>query len=72
VTLRASHLWYSHYSEYQELLYQIIKQKHESSMGYRKIAQWLNENETVIKFYDELGYAEETVYYCGKRLIEDQ
>ena len=44
MTLRAFHLWYSHYSEYQELLYQIIKQKHESSMGYRKIAQWLNEN----------------------------
>ena len=30
------------------------------------------ENEAVIKFYDKLGYAEETVYYCGKRLIEDQ
>ena len=30
------------------------------------------ENEAVIKFYDKLGYAEETVCYCGKRLIEDQ
>ena len=29
MTLRASHLWYSHYSEYQELLYQIIKQKND-------------------------------------------
>jgi ribosomal protein S18 acetylase RimI-like enzyme len=29
------------------------------------------ENEAVIKFHDKLGYAEETVYYCGERLIED-
>jgi hypothetical protein len=29
-------------------------------------------NEAVIKFYDKLGYAEVTVCYCGKRLIEDQ
>ena len=39
-----SHFWYLQYSEYQELLYSIIKQKHKSGMGYRKIAQWLNEN----------------------------
>ncbi|MCE2517246.1 MAG: recombinase family protein, partial [Alphaproteobacteria bacterium] len=26
------------------MLYQIIKQKHESSMGYGMIAEWLNEN----------------------------
>ena len=30
------------------------------------------ENEAVIKLYDKLGYAEETVYYCGQMLIEDQ
>ncbi|MDB4852525.1 GNAT family N-acetyltransferase [Alphaproteobacteria bacterium] len=30
------------------------------------------ENEAVIKFYDKLGYAEETVYNSGKWLIEDQ
>ena len=30
------------------------------------------DNETVIKFYDGLGYEEESAYYCGKRLIEDQ
>jgi hypothetical protein len=30
------------------------------------------ENEAVIKFFDKLGYAEETVCYSGKRLIEDQ
>jgi ribosomal protein S18 acetylase RimI-like enzyme len=29
------------------------------------------ENEAVIKFYDKLGYAEETVYYCGRKLIEN-
>ena len=29
------------------------------------------ENEAVSKFYDKLGYAEETVCCCGKRLIED-
>jgi ribosomal protein S18 acetylase RimI-like enzyme len=30
------------------------------------------DNEAVIKFYDDLGYQEESVYYCGKRLIEEQ
>ena len=30
------------------------------------------DNEAVIKFYDDLGYEEESVYYFGKRLIEDQ
>ena len=30
------------------------------------------DNEAVIKFYDGLGYKEESAYYCGKRLIEDQ
>ena len=30
------------------------------------------DNEAVIKFYDGLGYEEESAYYCGKRLIEDQ
>ena len=29
------------------------------------------ENEAVIIFYDKLGYAEETAYYGGERLIED-
>ena len=29
------------------------------------------ENEAVIIFYDKLGYAEETAYYSGERLIED-
>ena len=30
------------------------------------------DNEAVIKFYDGLGYKEESNYYCGKLLIEDQ
>jgi ribosomal protein S18 acetylase RimI-like enzyme len=30
------------------------------------------ENEAVIKFYNKSGYAQETVYYCSKRLIDDQ
>ena len=30
------------------------------------------DNETVIKFHDGLGYEEESAYFCGKRLIEDQ
>ena len=30
------------------------------------------DNEVVIKFYDSLGFEEESAYYCGKRLIEDQ
>ena len=32
------------YSEYQELLHTKIKELHDSGMGYRKIAKWLNEN----------------------------
>ena len=30
------------------------------------------ENEAVIKFYNKSGYAQETVYYCSNRLIDDQ
>ena len=42
-------------------------------IGYAKINLCVRrENEAVIKFYDKLGYAEETVCCCGKRLIEDQ
>jgi hypothetical protein len=44
VTLRVSHLWYSHYSDYQESLHNLIKRMHDSGMGYRKIARWLYEN----------------------------
>ena len=44
VNLRASHLWYSHYSDYQESPYRLITTMHDSGMGYRKIACWLNEH----------------------------
>ena len=30
------------------------------------------DNEALIKFCDGLGYKEESAYYSGKRLIEDQ
>ena len=30
-----------------------------------------SDNAAVIEFYDALGYMPETVYYCGKRLIDD-
>ncbi len=44
VTLKASHRWSSHYSDYQVSLHHHVKIMHDSGMGYRKIAQWLNEN----------------------------
>ena len=44
VTLKVSHLWYSHYSDYQTSLHNLIKTMHDSGMGYRKIARWLYEN----------------------------
>ena len=44
VTLRTSHLWYSHYSDYQESLHHLIKTMHDSGIGYRRIAYWLNEH----------------------------
>ncbi|MGI9348647.1 MAG: recombinase family protein, partial [Amylibacter sp.] len=33
-----------HYSDYQESLHLLIKTMHDSGIGYRKIARWLNEN----------------------------
>ena len=30
------------------------------------------DNEVVIKFFESLGFEEESAYYFGKRLIEDQ
>jgi len=44
VTFRASHLWHSHYSDYQESLHHLIKTMHDSGIGYRRIAYWLNEH----------------------------
>ena len=44
VTFKASHLWYSHYSDYQESLHHLIKTMHDAGIGYRRIAYWLNEH----------------------------
>jgi hypothetical protein len=33
------------YSDYQTELHDIIQNLHDEGLGYRKIAQWLNENE---------------------------
>jgi len=35
----------SNYNEYQEYLYDLCKDLHESGLGYRKISYFLNENE---------------------------
>jgi len=43
VTLRASHLHPAPYSSRQEELHSLIQKKHQSGMGYRKIAESLNE-----------------------------
>ena len=32
------------YSPYQQKLWEIIKEKHDSGMGYRRISYWLNEH----------------------------
>ena len=43
------------------------------SLGCPKINLCVRrDNEAVIKFYDGLGYEEESDYYCGKRLLEDE
>ena len=44
VTLRTSHLWHSHFSDYHELLSKTIKREHASRMGSRNITHWLNEH----------------------------
>ena len=44
VKITASHLKKIRYSHYQQELWEIIKKKHVSGMGYRKISKWLNEN----------------------------
>ena len=32
------------YSPYQQVLWKIIRDKHNTGMGYRRISKWLNEN----------------------------
>jgi len=40
----ASCLWHSHYSDQQELLFEIFEGTHDVGMSYRKVAQWMNKN----------------------------
>ena len=42
VKITASHLKKIRYSHYQQELSEIIKKKHASGMGYRRISYWLN------------------------------
>ena len=44
VKINASHLKKIRYSNYQQELWEIIKEKHNFGMGYRRISKWLNEN----------------------------
>ena len=44
VNIIASHLKKIRYSPYQQELWEIIKEKHDSGMGYRRISYWLNEH----------------------------
>ena len=44
VNITASHLKKIRYSPYQQDLWEIIKEKYASGMGYRKISYWLNES----------------------------
>ena len=44
VDIVATHLWGNHYSNYQQELWELIKEKHNFGMGYRRISKWLNEN----------------------------
>ncbi len=44
VNIMASHLKKIRYSPYQQELWEIIKEKHDTGMGYRRISCWLNEH----------------------------
>ena len=44
VKITASHLKKIRYSHYQQELWELIKEKHNFGMGYRRISNWLNEN----------------------------
>ena len=44
VKITASHLKKIRYSPYQQKLWEIIKEKHDSGMGYRRISYWLNKH----------------------------
>ena len=44
VKITASHLTKIRYSPYQKELWKMIKEKHDTGMGYRRISHWLNEH----------------------------
>ena len=44
VNITASHLKKNRYSPYQQEVWEIIKEKHDTGMGYRRISCWLNEH----------------------------
>ena len=44
VKITTSHLNKIRYSPYQQELWEIIKEKHDTGMGYRRISCWLNEH----------------------------
>ena len=45
LSVRASHLWVSKYSDYQQFLYNTISDFREKGWNYVEIANWLNEND---------------------------
>ena len=44
VKIIASHLKKNRYKPYQQKLWEIIKEKHDSGMVYRRISYWLNKH----------------------------
>ena len=44
IKITAPHLKEINYSDYQKELWEIIREKHDSGMGYRRISYWLNEH----------------------------
>ena len=44
MVLTSRNLQIAPYSDYQTELHDLIQNLHDEGMGYRKIAQWLNEN----------------------------
>ena len=45
MTIRCANLYLPVISDYQHILNDKIKELHDSGLGYRKIAYWLNENQ---------------------------
>jgi len=45
LSVRAGHLWMSKYSDYQQFLYNTISDFRDKGWNYKKIADWLNQND---------------------------